>query len=367
MKLEIRPFTEDLIPAVREFNARLEAGGAPKEFRFPEHPVPEWIPAAEHSQIYQEYFVVTENSFVRGCYMLKHQSFSFYGKVRSIDFCHWPISEGIVDTKYAWVYPKILRTILKAQPLQFGLAMGDPVPQILAALGWSICLVPFLFKVNRPRAFFKEIRALRKTPAQRLMMEIVAETRIGGIGLKMWQALRSKKGMPDENAEPVEAFSGWADDLWNKCKDRYAMIAVRDSATLNILYPSGSRFLIYKVTRGGVPLGWAVLLDTSMRDNKHFGNLRVGSIVDCLAAPEDAGVVMRAVCKVLEKRGVDLIVTNQSHGSWAAALREAGFFHGPSNLNFGASKELSKLLGPLETTMSHAHLTRGDGDGPVHL
>ena len=367
IKFEIRPFTEDLIPAVKEFNARLDAGGAPKEFRFPEHPVPEWLPEAGHRQIYQEYFVVVENSFVRGCYMLKHQPFSFYGTVRSIDFCHWPISEGIVDKKYAWVYSNIMNAVLKAQPLQYGLAMGDPVPEILAGLGWSLCLVPFQFKVNRPRVFFKEIRALRQTPAQRLMMDIVAATRIGGLGLKIVQASRSKWWMSDEHVEAIESFSGWADDLWNKCKDRYAMIAVRDSEALNILYPAGSRFLCYKVTQGGAVLGWAVLLDTAMRDNKHFGNLRVGSIVDCLAAPEDASVVMRAATKILEKMGVDLIVSNQSHSSWSTALRDAGFFQGPSNFNFGASGALTKLLDPLQTTFSQIHLTRGDGDGPTHL
>jgi hypothetical protein len=99
-------------------------------------------------------------------------------------------------------------------------------------------------------------------------------------------------------------FSGWADDLWNACKGPYAMIAVRDSETLNILYPASSnRFLCYKVTHGSTVLGWAVLLDTEMRDHKHVGNLRVGSIVECLALPEQAFAVVRAATQLLEARG----------------------------------------------------------------
>ncbi len=366
--IAIKPFTEDLIPAVKELNARLDAGGAPQEFRFPEHPIPDWLPRVNHRQIYQEYFVLVEHNSVRGCYKLKHQVFSFHGEIRSIGFCHWPISEGMVNKKYAWVYFKMLSSVLKAQPLLYGLAMGDPIPRIVTALGWSMCSVAFHFKVNRPKCFLKEIRALRKTPAQRLMMELAARTGAGGLALRILQAVRSKQCAPGEQAEAVRGFSHWADDLWNECKGRYAMIAVRDSETLNILYPASSkRFLCYKVIRGTAILGWAVALDTLMRDNKYFGNLRVGSIVDCLALPENASVVARAVTRVLEERGADLIVSNQSHASWSAALRDAGFVRGPSNFPFAASKELSRLLHPFETKMAQVHLTRGDGDGPIHL
>ncbi len=131
-------------------------------------------------------------------------------------------------------------------------------------------------------------------------------------------------GPRDEQAKVVRGFSGWADDFWNACKTSYAMIAVRDSETLNILYPAGSNtFLCYKVTRGSTVLGWSVLLDTQMRDHKHFGNLRVGSIVDCFALPEQAFGVVRAATQVLEARGVDLILSNQSYAAWGAALQSA--------------------------------------------
>jgi hypothetical protein len=128
-----------------------------------------------------------------------------------------------------------------------------------------------------------------------------------------------------------------------------------------------SRFLCYKVTRGSAVIGWAVLLDTQMRDNKHFGNLRVGSIVDCLALPEQASGVVRAATRVLEAREVDIIVSNQSDAAWGAALKSAGFLQGPSNFRFAASRELAKILDPLPTTMGHIHLNWGDGDRPVTL
>jgi hypothetical protein len=272
-------------------------------------------------RLYEEYFVLSEKDSIRGCYIFKHQDFSFCDVIRSIGFWHWPISEGMVNNKYSWVASRMLGTALKAQPLIYGLAMNDQVTRLLTTLGWSVCRVPFYFKVNCPERFLREIRVLRKTKARRLIANLGAGTGIGGLALKILQNGRQVGGARDERAEVVRGFSDWADDLWNACKGRYAMIAVRDSESLNILYPANSsRFLSYKVTAGGVVLGWAVLLDTQMRNNKHFGNLRVGSIVDCLAVPEQAVAVVRAVTKVLEMRGTDLIVSNQSHAAWCAAL-----------------------------------------------
>jgi hypothetical protein len=100
-----------------------------------------------------------------------------------------------------------------------------------------------------------------------------------------------------------------------------------------------------------------------MENSKHFGNLKVGTIIDCNAAPSAAARIAAAARDYLEKAGADLIVTNQSHGLWRRAFRDAGFFSGPSNFIFAASPELAKSL----NSLSGCHITRGDGDGPVHL
>jgi amino acid adenylation domain-containing protein/FkbM family methyltransferase len=364
-KFVIKRFTEDLVSSVKEFNARLDAHGAPTDIRFPEHPVPTWLPKVDHAETYQEFFVVMEDAVVRGCFKLKHQPFSFFGKIRPVELCHWPVSEGIIDNKYASVYFQILETILEAQPLQYGSAMRDPVPSILTGLGWKICQVPLYFKVQRPRNFLKEMGALRRAPIQKMMMKIAGETRIAGLGLKMLQSFRSIRSIRSVQTEIVGGFSRWADDLWDICKDRYAMIGLRDQKTLNLLYPSGSQFIRQKVSLNGTVLGWAVLLDSAHRNHKYYGNLRVGSIVDCLAAPEDAYSLIRAATRALEDRGVDLLVTNLSHRSWTDALRKSGYFQGPSKLNFGVSKKLGALLDPFNSMKSQIHLTRGDGEGPL--
>jgi len=91
----------------------------------------------------------------------------------------------------------------------------------------------------------------------------------------------------------------------------------------------------------------------------------VGTIVDCLAPPEDAVTVVRAATRTLESRGVDLIVSNQLHAAWSQALAATGFRRGPSNFLFAASPALAVLLE--DAGDGELHINRGDGDGPIHL
>jgi hypothetical protein len=164
--------------------------------------------------------------------------------------------------------------------------------------------------------------------------------------------------------ETAPDFGSWADEVWDACHARYGAIGVRDRDTLNRLYPpDDARFLIWKAIRDGRVIGWTVGLDTAMRDDKYFGDLRVGSIVDGLAKPEDARAVVAASAKALGARGVDLVVSNQCHRAWGEALRQAGFLQGPSNFIFAVSKKLAGLIGQ----MDQVHINRGDGDGPIHL
>jgi hypothetical protein len=96
------------------------------------------------------------------------------------------------------------------------------------------------------------------------------------------------------------------------------------------------------------------------------GNLRVGTIVDCLAAPDAASGVIAGAVRCLQDRGADLIVSNQMSAAWVHGLEKNGFRSGPSNFLFGASKPLLRLL-KSDDQLTDSHLNRGDGDGPINL
>jgi hypothetical protein len=372
MTLAIQPLTDEYIPAVKEFNSRLTAAGAPFDMRLREFSLSDWLPKRDHGRLYQEDFVVLQDGVVRGGYRMKRQDFSFGGKVLPVDCFHWPISEAAINKAYSWVFVYMLRHVQRNQPLVYSLGMaGDAesfIPRMLRSAGWKVKTLPFFFKAHHAGRFLRELRAMRKTALRRWLLDAAAYTRIGSFAIDAAQYVRAAGARVHEEVEGVQGAADWADDLWRECKDRYAMIAARDSESLNLLYPGSSRrYLSYRISREEKTLGWAVLLDTRMKNNKYFGNMRVGTVVDCLARPENAAAVVRAATRILEERDVDLLVSNQLEAHWCSAFRSAGFFAGPSNFSFAVSPDLSELLYPFDRVAHQVHMTRGDGEGPLHL
>jgi len=370
MAIAIQPYTEERVPAVRAFNQRLALGGVPREFLFPESSVPDWLPPAHGRRVFQRYLLAVEGDAVHGGFILKHQDFSIRGETRPVSYYHLPVSEGIVDKAYASVGVQMLRSALKMEPVLYCLGMGGfdrPLPQMLKAMGWGLCAVPFFFRVSRAAPFLRQIGPLQGSPAGRWAAELAAMSGLGWIGIHTLQRARTRRATRNVSSETCARFDDWADALWERCRRTYRLIGSRDAATLNVLYPPGGKFLRLTMRHGGQVLGWAVMLDTQMRDSKYFGNLRVGSIVDCLGAPEHAPVLMQEAARHLESRGVDLVVSNHSHRAWGTALRSAGFWEGPSNFIFAGSKAITALLAPFEENRHEMYWTRGDGDGPVNL
>jgi hypothetical protein len=363
MQTVIRTYLAECVPAVKEFNFRMTAATGSDEFHFPENPVPD---------LFQEYFLALEGCAVRGGYILRRQDFSVRGEIVRLAHYRQPVSEGTWNRAYAGVAAQMLRSALAAQPLLFALGMGGaerPLPRMLRAMGWRLQPVPFYFKVLNAGRFLREIRPLWKTRGRRLAAEAARATGAGWLAIRTAQRLAALRGTKfSGDVEVFRGFSGWADELWERAHQRYTMIAVRDSRVLNLLYPaSNDRFLKLKVSSRGSVAGWAVVLDTQMRDHRQFGCLRVGTIADCLALPEDAERVTAAAEQFLGARGCDLIVSNQAHRAWTRALGASGFLRGPSNFVFAAASKLAGLLAPFEVNFGEIHLNRGDGDGPIHL
>jgi hypothetical protein len=209
---------------------------------------------------------------------------------------------------------------------------------------------------------------MRRTAARRLAFDVAAFTGAASVGVRLWQSLRSRSA-PACETTVVDDFGPWTDELWERVHREYLMLARRDTATLRARYPrTDRRFIRVQIGSNGRVIGHAVLLDTQMSGNKHFGNLRVGTLVDCFGSPADADCIVTAAAAVLARRGVDVIIANQCHTAWCDAFRRAGFLKGPSNRIFAASPQLAaRLLQPFEAAVGRMHLTRGDAAGPIHL
>jgi len=368
MAIALRPHSEELSAEVSAFNRRVHSS-TNLTYVFPESPVSVWLPKIDGRSIFQEFFLALDDGTVRGAYILKHQPFLMGNETLSIGY-YLPVSEGLFDRKYASLAAQLLIDCLRRQPLLYWLGVGgmeQPLPKMLKAARWTLWTIPFYFRVVRPRAFLHNIAYLRRTKLRKVALDFLAYSGLG-LALRGYQALRTKtpRGI---SAELVPEFGKWADQIWLAGRSEYKVTAVRDAESLQILYrPEVPRsFIRLRVKDGSRDAGWAVCLNTRMERDESFGSMRLGSIVDCFARGDDAGKVVAAATSYLEAAGADLIVTNQSHRDWRAAMERAGYFSGPSRYLIALSPKLSQRLEPLEPKKDGFHITRGDGDGPIHL
>ena len=376
-RIERFPDSAEARAAAHRFNERLRQGGV-TEFELMESTFSSYRPEGPGKLIWQQYFLAMDEPAeggleVRGGYMLQFQGYrrADLGFSKPYGWLRLPLSEGVVNKRFAALGMLIVRDAMKREPLLCSLGMGGihrPLPRLMAGLGWHVVEVPFHFHVLHPAAFLRNIRILRQRRGMSTVCDIARWSGLGWLGLKVLQMRPPRLRQPDIKITLEPAFAGWADAVWERSAAHYSFCAERTAALLDTLYEvEDPRWIRCVVWRQGEPVGWALLLCSDVRDHKQFGNMRLGSIADCLSAPADAELVVRAAMAELRKRGADIIVTNQMHQDWNRALKRSGFLSGPSNFVWALSPASKKHFEPYSHFVPHAHINRGDGDGPINL
>jgi len=372
MGIEIVPYTDEFTEQVIEFNRRMHDGGT--TWGWYEHSEDEWLPRRAEVAVWREHFLALEDhAVVRGAYALKPQDWRIGGRRVVVTDWQGPVSEGLLSRRYATLGLRMIRDMLKRYPLLYSWGHGGEeakMLQLLRSLKWHFHATPFLLKVCKPFRFLRENAYLRGTPARRVLLDALAFSGLGWLGLKLlFAALSLRGGGARADCEVVEEFGPWADELWERCCDEYEAIGLRDAKTMNALLPPHGwpEAIRLRVTRDGATLGWAAVMDHQLRDDDRFGNLRVGSVIDCLARVEDAPAVIAAATRFLVGRGVDLIVANQSHPAWVRAFEASGFLALRGRRYFAMSPDLHEALSPFDRVAQGLHLTNLDGHGPHGL
>jgi hypothetical protein len=320
--------------------------------------------------VFQELFLVLDGETVRGGYVLKHQPVSLRGQVRQMGNLYMPLSEGTINRAYSLVGARLFSDALRRESLLFAVGLGGAnahATSLVRALGWQLYPVPFFFKVLHGSRFLRHIRYLRTTRPRALLLDLAALSGTAWLAAKLAQALLSRRPrtMPSPRAEVVEQFGDWADKLWPECAPRYSFVAVRTSEVLNRIYPPGRAGIFrLRISAADRVIGYAVVQEEESLDSEFMGEMRVGTIVDALALPEYAHPVIWLAAQELERRGVDVIISNQSHPAWGAALRRAGFLEGPSHCTFATAGRLAEEIRAVDPGAQELHLNRGDGDWP---
>ena len=372
MGIKIVPYEAGHEPAVAEFNARLAA--AKIEFRFFSRCSSSWLPADTDAPVHRLYrLAVEEDGTVRGGFALRCQQFTVGGERHRVANYQLPLSEGIFDPQYRTLGTRLLRSALREFPLMYALGMGgleQPLPRLLGACGFDLSLVPFYFRVLNGRRFCSEMRVLRSSPLRRMLAGLVAGSGVASLACRTyhWATTRCR---PDNDFEVIEVpeLGDWITPLWEATESELVCGAIRSSAVMQrVLASHGGRNRRLQISNKGQPIGYAVVRCTPMDQDRYFGSLRLGSVVDAWSRPEHAAQIVRLSTEYLRSAGADLIISNQCHRAWTRALTDNGYVSFRSNFGLAVSPKLvQRFGGSLTERLGECHFNRSDGDGPIHI
>lgn len=379
MAIKIVEHGDDKRDLVEVFNRRMREAGSPWGFYVDPHP--RWIPrVVERQPAWRELYLAVEDGAaedaVVGGFALKPQTWLVRGAERTVTDWQGPFSLGAVDRRYAALGLRMLRDMLKRQPLLYSWGHGgneEPMVQMLKRMGWLLHETPLLVRVVHPFNFLRKNAYLRRDRAKAALQDALAWTGSGALGIHALHKARRARSLRRFSATPevVPTFGAWVDELWERSKHRYDALAVRDAASMNLLVPADHRTDEWpaptrlRVTKGGRTLGLAVTVERRLSEDPRFGDLRVGMIADCFGLPEDAGEIVHAAFDQLRAAGVDLVVANQAHPGWVGAFADSGFLVLPARRLFCAAPELERALAPFDQTRRGLLVSNLDGHGPI--
>jgi hypothetical protein len=296
------------------------------------------------------------------------------GRPVDIGWVRYPVCESQVDARFGGVPGALLLFLRQSQPRLAALGLGGhdgPFARLLASMRWSGSLLPLHVLVARPARVLRGLPRLRGSAARRGLLDALAVTGVGWVGLRAVQWARRARSFADTrgyHAEIVESFGDWADAVWERCRSTYGVIATRDRRTLEFRYPSHSRLVTrIRVSHGGQTVGWACVVGpdpTRELPDHHFGLLEAAALADVLAEPRHAAGVLDVATRHAIDAGFDLVITNHSHPAWNGALARLGYFSAPSNFAFYRSPAFDQAIAGAPQDVRGLYLNRGDCDGP---
>ena len=353
---------------IRAFNQRI--AGNDNGFQLPETLRGLSAPGTSESPIWTDLWIASDGSSVRGGFLLKHERLLTGNLELRVGNYQLPLSEGIIDRRYATVGLSLTQRALSECPALYSLGMGSlsrPLPRVLGRFGWKVEEVPFFFRVLNGAQFARNIRALQQSPLRHLALRAIAASGVATIGALGWRAAARLAAAQFHRSATklltVGSFDERVDKIQRDYRGSFGALLDRGSAALNLKFPvSDERLHRFMVHENGRDIGWVILTINDVRNHRQFGDIRLGCLVDGMIEPNSLATAIALACRQLLKAGASLIVSNQSHKDWQRALRKNLFMTGPSNFILARSRAFAP-----EVSLSDLHINRGDGDGPINL
>ena len=270
MGIEIVPYAPEHVDRVVAFNRRLRAGG----FRagWYEACEDDWLPRRPGVPVWREHYVAVENGAeIRGAYALKPQPWWIRDRFVTVTDWQGPVSEGVVDARYAPLGLRFFRDMQKRQPLLYSWGHGGEearMLQLLRSMKWHFHATPFCLRVARPFPFLREsaLSAQHARTAARPRPARLERARMARPPRPLRTRCRcaaSRSGRPragTSTSRPSTSSGRGRTRSGRSALGAYQAIGLRDARTMNALLPRGEwpPGIRLRVRRGERTLGWAV-------------------------------------------------------------------------------------------------------------
>ena len=239
--------------------------------------------------------------------------------------------------------------------------------------GWfDVCKVPILIKPlnpNRVHALdkYRTVGFLLRYKILRNVVKKILQMILTSISFfsRLSNRIEENNGLKNVEITAIQSFDNSIDYFWKEVSKEYAIIVKKDKKYLNWRYfkKPNARYTVLVAEKRKKIRGYTVLL------SKNEKNLRLGSIVDILASP-DNNIIQSLILKAInhfKEENVDIIICwmlkNMSAHPYYRVLRYNGFIH-----LFGRSKPLiarvnsSQVCKAFLCDPSKWYITMGDSD-----
>ena len=277
--------------------------------------------------------------------------------------------------------PYLIKKVKQTLDLAMTLHVEDNVRKIFHGLGWqclgaipqySIILNGYQLVSNiriEKIGFVQKYCALTSRPLQFILSRSLTRALMASLSWVIFTGwfLVTTRGRNSQTCNRVieeNEFDASYDVLWNQVGHRFEALVVRDRAYLESRFGapvSPYRILAYR--KEGELQGYCILKIKDFQNDSRMGNLRVGTIVDCLYDPSHPQIfqaLLTASIERLKSERADAILCTASHTQIQQLLKRSGFFKLPATLNFAYHDRLGVV--PRDLPLNSWHLMRGDSD-----
>lgn len=295
---------------------------------------------------------------------------------------HWIVGFNVVpEHRNSLVGPLLIKEVNRTLDCALSLHVEPPVLRILTGFKWVHAgVLPQYIRVLSAKGVTSNLQlsgvcalAAKTVGLVRVLHSSVVESLIRMIarsGLafvqSMWIAmtlmLRPRPACAEVHEE--RGFDEGYDQLWNSVAGKFEACLVRDRIHLQARFGrQPERYRVLACRQEDRLLGYCIVKTKQFLSDLRMGNMKVGTIVDCLFDPEAPAAfqaLLDFVMKLCAREGVHAVLCTASHAAVRRLLRANGFLAIPGNLNFAYYNRTNVPLQdiPLEAW----HLMRGDSD-----